>query len=164
MLASFFCGIPLLRSKNSTVSNSLPAVGPVPLAPYADIAHCAASPHTRIPFGELPRPDLYRISKAVYKNWRHSESFGTNNMPPSLWSVKETKTPSKAFSSFLRGFPSFYRFTRSESGPIPSKIVATLTVWESSPDFENGEHCTRRLHRRRGIRISSDTGRLSRII
>src|SRR5438093_11276251 len=107
MLASFFCGIPLLRSKNSTVSNSLPAVGPVPLAPYAAIAHCAASPHPRIPFGELPRPDLYRISKAVYKNWRHSESFGTNNMPPSLWSVKETKNPLESLFKLFEGVPFF---------------------------------------------------------
>jgi hypothetical protein len=53
-------------------------------------------------------------------------------LPPSLSSVKETKTASLAFSSFLRGFPSFYRFTRSKSRPIPSKIATLLSCFPIS--------------------------------
>src|SRR5712691_5752657 len=93
MPESFVSGSPLPHSKNSAASNSLPVVLPVPHAACVDIAHYAVFLRTHILHAAPARPGLHRTSKALCKNWRHSESFDTKKPPPSLWSVKETKNP-----------------------------------------------------------------------
>src|SRR5712691_1769277 len=117
MPESFVSGSPLRHSKNSAALNSLPAALPAPLEASVGIAHCAASPHTHNPSAEPARRDLHRISKAFGKNWRHSESFDTKKPPPSLWSVKETKTPSEAPFKLFEGVPFFLSFYLIEIGP-----------------------------------------------
>src|SRR5712691_2391148 len=93
MPASFASGSSFRHSKNSVASNSLLAALPAPRAACAGISRYAAFPHTHNPHPAPARQDLHQISKALGKNWRHSESFDTKNLPPSLWSVKETKNP-----------------------------------------------------------------------
>ena len=70
---------------------------------YADIVRCAAFLRTRIPPGEPPPPDLHQTSQAVGKSWRHSESSDTKNLPPSLWSVKETTNPLGSLFKLFEG-------------------------------------------------------------
>src|SRR5436853_7888132 len=93
MPESFASGSPLPHSKNSAASNSLLAVLPAPLEPSVGTARYATFLHMHNRFAAPARRDLHRISKALGKNWRHSESFDTKKLPPSLWSVKETKNP-----------------------------------------------------------------------
>ena len=76
----FFSGIPLPHSKNCVVLNTLPAVLPAFPAACVGIGHCAASPHTHNPPGGPARRGLHRTSKALCKNWRHSESFDTKKL------------------------------------------------------------------------------------
>ena len=72
-------------------------------------------------FAAPARRDLHRISKALGKNWRHSESFDTKKLPPSLWSVKETKTPSEAPFKLFEGVPFFLSFYLIEISPSSIK-------------------------------------------
>src|SRR5712691_493319 len=140
MPESFVSGSPLRHSKNSAALNSLPAALPAPLEASVGIAHCAASPHTHNPSAEPARRDLHRISKAFGKNWRHSESFDTKKRPPSLWSVKETKTPSEALFKLFEGVPFFLSFYLIEIPPdsIRDRAHAHLaTPRESDPDGES---------------------------
>jgi len=110
-------GSPPPHSRSSTASNNPPPVLPAHRAVSDDISRYAAFPRMRIPSGELARPDLHRTSKAVCKNWRYSESFDTKTLPPSLWSVKETKNPSKGSFKLFEGVL-FFSIDLSDRNPL----------------------------------------------
>ena len=103
----FVSGSPPPRSKSSSAVHTPVPLHPVPRAASVDTAPDATSPHT----GSLsasPRPlALRRIVKAVDKTWHHLESSGTNYLPPSLSSVKETKNPLLSFFKLFEGVPFF---------------------------------------------------------
>src|SRR5205823_12767786 len=90
--------------------HTLLAALPAPLETSVGIAHCGAFLHTHTPSAAPARRVLHRTSKALCKNWRRSKSFDTKKLPPSLWSVKETKTPSEALFKLFEGVPFFLSF------------------------------------------------------
>jgi hypothetical protein len=79
-------------------------VGPDFPATHADRIPLLSARRTTT--GVLPPPGLHRTAEGSYKNWRDSESFGTKNLPPSLWSVKETqKALSEGLVKLFEGLP-----------------------------------------------------------